>query len=476
MGRFSFFCMSMLFVLMSFFSCKEDHAIAYDVILKNGNVIDLETGIVSVKDIFIKDGIIEKLVIPNDAEHIAATKVIDVTDQYILPGFWDNHVHFRGGDSLLKANRNFLKLYITNGITTVRDAGGDLTAAVMAWRDSIASGDLIGPTIFTSGPKIDGPNGTWAGSLEVTNKSDIAIALDSLQSLQVDFVKLYDSRITGENYLNTIKAAEERGLITSGHMPFTVTLDATISAGVDAVEHLYYIMKGCAANEAAITSQLVRKEIGFWDAMPLLMAGYTDSVAQKTFANLKNHDVYVVPTLHIGETLSYLDETNHQNDAYLKYMNTDIVKTYAGRIQRALNASEEQTRDRKALQQFFGVLTKSLHDSGVGLLAGSDSGAFNSYTYPGISLHKELEQLVKTGISPLEALKTSAYNGARFLKKDTDYGQLKANNIADIVILNGNPLDDISQTQNIRMVIKEGAVWEINNLNKQLESLANDNN
>jgi imidazolonepropionase-like amidohydrolase len=476
MGSFSFFRIRMLFVLITFFGCNKEHTFTYDVILKNGNIINLETGTISVKDILIKNGRIKKLVLPKDAEQISATKKIDVTNHYILPGFWDNHVHFRGGDSLLKANREFLKLYIANGITTVRDAGGDLTSSVMEWRDSIASGNLIGPTIFTSGPKIDGPNSTWAGSLEVTNKSDIAIALDSLQRIPVDFVKLYDSRITGENYLNTIKAAEKRGLITSGHMPFTITLDETISAGVDAVEHLYYIMKGCAANEEVITSQLVRKEIGFWDAMPLLMAGYADSVAQKTFANLKNHNVYIVPTLHIGETLSYLDETNHQNDAYLKYMDTGIVKTYEGRIQRALNASEEQTRDRKVLQQFFGVLTKSLHDSGVGLLAGSDSGAFNSYTYPGISLHKELEQLVKTGISPLEALKTSAYNGARFLKKDTDYGQLKANNVADIVILNGNPLDDISQTQNIRMVIKEGAVWEINNLNKQLESLANDNN
>jgi imidazolonepropionase-like amidohydrolase len=249
-------------------------------------------------------------------------------------------------------------------------------------------------------------------------------------------------------------------------MPFTVTLDETISAGVDAVEHLYYIMKGASAQEKEITARLIQKEIGFWDAMPLLMASYTDSVAQKTFANLKGNNVYVVPTLHIGETLSYLDETDHQNDAYLKYMDIGIVKTYEGRIQRALKASEEQTKDRKALQEFFGELTKSLHDAGVGLLAGSDSGAFNSYTYPGISLHKELEQLVKTGISPLEALKTSAYNGARFLKKETDYGQLKANSIADIVILNGNPLDDISQTQNIHMVIKKGTVWEINNLNK----------
>ncbi len=460
-----------IFVLFFVFSCTVENKVTYDIFLKNGNVIDLENGTIAVKDIFITDGKIVKLTPPDTTKNVYATTTIDATDNYILPGFWDNHVHFRGGDSLIKANKEFLKLYIANGITTVRDAGGDLTSSVMEWRDSIASGALIGPTIFTSGPKIDGPNGTWAGSLEVTDKNDIATALDSLQQIPVDFVKLYDSRITGENYLNTIKAAEERGLITSGHMPFTVTLDETISAGVDAVEHLYYIMKGCSADEEDITSQLTRKEIGFWDAMPLLMDSYMDRVAQKTFTQLKNHNVYVVPTLHIGETLSFLDETDHQNDVYLNYVDKGIIKTYEGRIQSAKNASEEQKRDRKALQQFFGKLAKSLHHSGVGLLAGSDSGAFNSYVYPGISFHKELQQMVKVGISPLETLKTSAYNGSKFLKKDLDYGNVSLGKIADLVVLGGNPLTDIRNTKKIQYVIKNSKVHTKQDLDDLLKSV-----
>jgi len=467
---------SLLLVFINIVSCKVDKKTTYDLLLKNGNVIDLETGTISVQNILIANGRITKIVAAEDTQNINAKTIRDVSNKYILPGFWDNHVHFRGGDSLIKANKDFLTLFMANGITTVRDAGGDLTSSVMRWKDSIASDELLGPTIFTSGPKIDGPNGTWAGSLEVSNTNEINQALDSLQKIPVDFVKIYDSRISGENYLNTIIAAEKRNLISSGHMPFTVTLDETISAGVDAVEHLYYVMKGCSSNEREITDRLVKKEIGFWDAMPLLQESYSDSTAQSTFARLKTEGVYVVPTLHIGETLSYLDEVNHKNDTYLRYMDKGIIKTYDGRIQRALNASEQQTKDRKALQLFFGELAKSLHDSGVNLLAGSDSGAYNSYTYPGISLHKELEQLVSIGIAPLEALKTSAYNGAKFLKKDNDYGELAINKIADIVVLNGNPLEDISQTQNIQMVVKQGKVWEQNELNKRLESLRKDKN
>jgi hypothetical protein len=465
---------SIFLALLCIVSCEVDKKTTYDLLLKNGSVIDLETGTISVQNILITDGRVTSIIATEDTQNIIAKEIRDVSNKFILPGFWDNHVHFRGGDSLIKANKDFLTLFMANGITTVRDAGGDLTTSVMEWKDSIASGKLLGPTIFTSGPKIDGPNGTWAGSLEVSDSNDIIKALDSLQKIPVDFVKIYDSKISGENYLKTIKEAEKRNLISSGHMPFTVTLDETISAGVDAVEHLYYVMKGCSSNEREITEQLARKEIGFWDAMPLLMESYSDSTAQRMFTRLKTEGVYVVPTLHIGETLSYLDEVNHENDPYLHYMDDGIIKTYNGRIQRALNASEQQTKDRKALQEFFGGLAKSLHSSDVGLLAGSDSGAYNSYTYPGISLHKELAQMVSIGISPLEAIRTSAYNGAKFLKKDKDYGKISINKIADIVVLNGNPLEDISQTQNILMVVKQGKVWEQNELIERLESLRND--
>ncbi|UWX53717.1 amidohydrolase family protein [Maribacter litopenaei] len=264
----------------------------------------------------------------------------------------------------------------------------------------------------------------------------------------------------GENYLNTIRAAEQRGLITSGHMTFTVELKETINAGIDAVEHLYYIMKGCSSEEEVITQQLRNGTMGFWDAMPLLQVSYDDSVAQKTFEHLKQKNVLVVPTLHIGHTLSYLDEVNHSGDPYLNYMSPGIIKTYEGRIRRAQSASEKAIQDRKELDAFFQQLALTLNRNGVSLLAGSDSGAYNSYTYPGISLHKEMEAMVNAGISPLDALKTSAYNGAHFLKKENDYGNLETGKVADIVLLNENPLENIKNTQAIFMVVKQGRLHE----------------
>ncbi|MBE9489774.1 MAG: amidohydrolase family protein [Bacteroidetes bacterium] len=443
-----------------FLNCKEEQKVTYDLVLENGNVIDIVSGAIEKQNIYISDGRIVKLEASGETTTFKSEQVIEVTDKYILPGFWDNHMHFRGGDSLIAANKNFLKLFIANGITTVRDAGGDLTPSVLEWKTQIAAGNLVGPTIFTSGSKIDGPNATWAGSLVVENENDIRKALDSLQKINVDFVKLYDSRISGDIYLKTISEATKRGLITSGHMPFTVELEQTLESGIGAIEHLYYILKGCSSQEKAITQSIINNEFGFWESMEKLVASYQDSTAQKTFASLKDNNTYVVPTLHIGDVLSYLDEVNHDNDTYLKIIDQGIVKTYEGRINSALNASEKSKSNRKALNTFFTKLTKSLHDADVKLLAGSDSGAFNSYTYPGVSLHKELQAMVATGISPLEAIQTSAYNGASFLKKESDYGTITIGKIADLVLLNDNPLDDIKNSRKINKVIKGNQVFD----------------
>ncbi len=457
-----------LSLLLIIFSCKKEITNNFDLAITNAQVIHLETGKVENQDIFISNGRIEAVEAAGLGQ-FKANSSIDASGKYVLPGFWDNHIHLRGGDSLVANNKNFLKLFIANGITTVRDAGGDLTQSVMQWKSQIESEDLVGPTIFTAGPKIDGPKATWAGSLEVETEEDIAKALDSLEALQVDFVKIYDSRISPDNYIKTIKEAKKRGFTVSGHMPFTVTLDETINAGMDGIEHLYYIMKGSASNEVEVTENINNGEMGFWDAMPALLDAYTDSTAQNTFNKLKENDVFVVPTLHIGNTLSYLDEVDHTSDTYLKYMGEGIVQTYQGRIRSALNSSQKARENRKQMNAFFGKLVKSLNDAGVLLLAGSDSGAFNSYTYPGISLHKELAAMVENGISPLDALRTSTVNGAKFLNQTNDYGAVSKGKVSDLVILKANPLENIENTRKIYTVIKGSQVFT----EKQLQSLLN---
>ncbi|WP_430967940.1 amidohydrolase family protein [Spongiimicrobium sp. 2-473A-2-J] len=458
-----------LLLLLGMLGCTPKEKLHYDIVISGAQVLNFDSGDFISATVFIQEGSIAKLSEdPQEGSYTADTE-IDGSGKFLLPGFWDNHVHFRGGDSLIPANKNFLKLFIANGITTVRDAGGDLALPVLEWKKKIADGQLVGPTIFTAGPKIDGPNPTWAGSLEVASEAEVVQALDSLVQLGVDFVKLYDSRIAGEYHTKAIREAKSRGFAVSGHASFEVPLNETVAAGIDAVEHLYDILKACSHKEREVVQQLRNKELGFWEAMPVLLESYSDSTAQNTFDLLRQENVFVVPTLHIGETLSYLDEVDHSKDPYLKYMGKGIEATYQGRIQRALQASEATRTNRKQLDRFFRQLAKSLQEAEVKLLAGSDSGAYNSYTYPGISLHKELEAMVAVGIPPLEVLKTSAYHGAQFLQQDDEYGSIALGKVADLVLLDANPLEDITHTQDIHTVIKGSRVFNTAALQQLLE-------
>ena len=120
---------------------------------------------------------------PAPLSFLTATRVT-----FAMPGLWDNHVHFGGGDALIDENRNLLPLYLAHGITAVRDATGDLSPSVLEWRAKVADGTLLGPTIFTSGPKLEGIDSIWPGDLELGSEADVRAALDRLQAMRVDFV------------------------------------------------------------------------------------------------------------------------------------------------------------------------------------------------------------------------------------------------------------------------------------------------
>ena len=426
-----------------------------DLVIKDVKVVDVETGQVSDnKSIEIRDGHIAGVY---DAEtDISAEETIEGEGKYVIPGLWDMHVHFRGGDSLIAENKELLKLYIQHGVTTVRDAGGDITPAILEWKKEIEKGNLRGPRIFTSGPKLDGADPSWAGSIEVTEVSQVSGALDSLESLNVDYVKLYDSTIPGDVYIAAIKEAEERGLPVTGHMPFTVDFNDAVAAGLDATEHMYYVLKGSSTKEEEITKAVQDGEYGFWEALSEVVATYDSVRANKTYQQMADAGTGVVPTLHIGKVLAFLNEEDHSGDPFLEKIPDGIQQTYEGRLQSALRQSDGATQRRRNLRQRFVSMIPNLHEAGVSIYAGSDSGPYNSFVYPGLSLHKELEELVEAGLTPLEALQTSVQNGPAFFGVSDTYGKIQQGYAADLLILNSNPLSDIKNTQDIYSVILKG--------------------
>ncbi|QDA61059.1 amidohydrolase family protein [Hymenobacter jejuensis] len=451
-------------------------AAPYDLVISHVNVIDVVTGQVRPDQMVALRGDAIAVVEKAGAKPYAAKRTLDGRGKYLLPGLWDMHVHFRGGDSLIQANQNLLPLFLAHGITTVRDAGGDMTPAVMSWRRQIGAGTLAGPRIFTSGPKIDGPHAYWPGSLEVETTAQINKALDSLQKLHVDYVKIYDSNISREAYLNVISEAEKRGLKTTGHMPYSVKLGEAVDRGLDASEHLYYVFKACSGKEDSLTN-LVRQSLttahplGLFAMLPAVEATYSPAAATRIFQQMAAHHTAVVPTLFIGKTLADLPTTDHTRDTMLAYIDPKIQATYTRRLSSAKGQSAEAAQFRKKLEVRFSGLVPKLQAAGVTVLAGSDSGAFNSFTYPGASLIGELEMLVQAGLTSAQALRAATLNGARFMGVEKTAGTVAVGKNADLLLLAQNPLTNIRNVRTINTVIARGKPYSRQALGAMLQAV-----
>lgn len=453
-------------------------AAPYDLVINHVSVVDVASGRLQPDQaVAVAGGKIVR-VGPAAQAHYPARQTVDGTGRYLLPGLWDMHVHFRGGDSLAAANKKSLALYLAHGITTVRDCGGDLTPRIFEWRREEAAGTLAGPRLFTSGPKIDGPGATWPGSLEVTTPSQVSRALDSLQKLRVDFVKIYDSKISGEAYLETISQAEKRGMKTTGHMPYSVTLGEAVTRGLDATEHLYYVFKACSSKEDSLTA-LVRnslgtsKPLGLFAMLPAVYDTYSPAAAQRIFQLMASHRTAAVPTLAIGKTLAELSENDHAHDTLRAYIDPKIQRTYAKRLASARQQSAASRAFAQKLEAKFMTLVPQMQAAGVTILAGSDSGPFNSFTYPGASLHAELALLVRAGLTPAQVLRAATLNGATFMGVAARSGSITVGKDADLVLLTANPLADIANTRKIAAVVSRGKLYSRADLGRLMQTIKN---
>ena len=450
----------------------------YDVVINHVTVVDVATGLLTPNQVVaISKGKIVEVQMA-DKDSYAAKQYVNGNGRYLIPGLWDMHVHFRGGDSLVAANKKSLALYLAHGITTVRDAGGDMTTSIQQWQQDMDAGRLPGPRIYTSGPKIDGPGAYWPGSLEVETPAQVGKALDSLQRLRVDYVKIYDSKISGAAFLNTITQAQRRGLKTTGHMPFSVKLEDAVKRGLDATEHLYYVLKASSGKEDSITA-LVRnslatsKPLGLFAVLPALYNSYSPAAADRIYRLMAKRRTAVVPTLFIQKTLAELLENNHAQDTLFAYIDPKIQATYARRQASARQQSAAANAFGKQLNVKFMSMVPQMRAAGVTVLAGSDSGPFNSFVYPGASLQEELLLLVQAGLTPLQALQSATINGAQFMGAESRSAAIAPGRDADLVLLTGNPLEDIANIKKIDAVISRGKAYPAPTLANLVRAIRN---
>jgi imidazolonepropionase-like amidohydrolase len=330
---------------------------------------------------------------------------------------------------------------------------------------------LQGPAIFTSGPKLEGYKSVWKGDIEIGTTAELHQALDSLQRLKADFVKITDNTLQPALYLESIREARKRGFAVSGHVPYAIPMKEIVDAGISSVEHITYLLKAGSSEEENISRQVANGELKGRALSEKVTNTWNKQSALAMYRYLAQHGTAVTPTLSLGYTLAYFDEHDPRNDAYLQYIGKGLQKTYEGRVNNILKHDAAAIANRKTAFERSAALLPLLQEAGVKILAGTDAGYLNSYTYPGLGLHTELALMVKYGLTPLQVLQASVINVPEFLGQK-NYGAIAAGKKADIVLLNANPLKDITNTQKIDAVITRGQYLSRRQLDDLLKETA----
>jgi len=337
-------------------------------------------------------------------------RVIDGTGQYLIPGLWDMHVHAAFGDWFPGGRQIILPLFIANGVTGVRDMGGDVPV-LMQWRKEIATNQIIGPRMVISGPMLDGylPDGKlrFPSSVPVTTTESAVAAVDSLKNQGVDFIKV-QSVISRDAYLAAASEAHKQGLPIVGHVPDKVRLKEVVEAGQKSIEHLMGIFEGCSTEED--------KFIKGQGNLKLLLTTQDQPRCDVLIKLLVQNQTWQVPTLAWQRGGTFLDQRDLKHQPLDKYVPAywrDVTwKRFSDQMMPDL------LRDPLSLRrEYFADNLKmvgAMHHAGVPFMAGTDA-APGVYIMPGFSLHDELANLVEAGFTPMEALQAATSNPAKFL-------------------------------------------------------------
>lgn len=433
-----------------------------DLLIRHASVIDVRTGRVAPDQaVAVRGGdIVAAGPDRAMAKAFSASRTVDATGRFVTPGLWDMHVHFGGGPELIQENKDLLPLYLAYGITSVRDCAGDLAMEVLAWRGQIRSGELLGPTLYTSGPKLEGLNPIWKGTIEVETEAQVNAALDRLQALKVDFVKITDNTLKPDLFLYAVREATRRGLRTSAHIPAAVTVDQASAAGLTSIEHMSYALRVGAPREAGIAADVAAGQITPQAAALETLATFDPATARAGFRRLAARGTFITPTLNGSKATTYLDQDDHRADAYLAYIGPGLKKTYDWRVERAAKDDAAAVARRHRSYEMGADLLPLLRDSGMTIIAGTDAGFLNSFNYPGIGLHDELGIFVDHGLTPLQALQAATLTGPAFFGLGGRYGVVAKGRAADILILDRNPLLDIAATKAVRGVVLRGRYFD----------------
>jgi imidazolonepropionase-like amidohydrolase len=380
----------------------------------------------------------------------AGARVVDGRGKYLIPGLWDMHVHLSWPPGVA---RIFLPLLVANGVLGARDMHSILPV-IDSIRRAVISGAMVGPRLVIAGPAIDGPNSYLPAARIVTTPAEARAAVRELKASGVDFIKVYSS-LPRELYYAIDSEAKAEGIPFVGHVPYALTAAEASDAGQKSLEHLTEVDVGTSSDEAKIKAEeleAVAQKHGYVPDAARLRATFDSAKAAALFARFRRNDTWQCPTLIVLLGIGERAERGHgANDSLIAYIPKMLRDLWT-------SMPNDLARREGALGQLHSDLIAPINRAGVPLLAGTDLP--NPYVYPGFGLHDELGLLVHAGLTPVEALRTATINPARFLGLTDSLGVVAVGKVADLVLLDANPLRNIANTKRIRAVIQGGKLLD----------------
>jgi imidazolonepropionase-like amidohydrolase len=379
----------------------------------------------------------------------AGARRVDGSGLTVLPGLADMHVHVQA-EAQLRTN-------LAHGVTTIRPMWG--MPAHLEWQRRLDAGELVGARIYPASEILDGDPPIWPGSAAVTTPEQATEVVRGIAKAGFRYVKVYN-RLEKDVFFAIAAAAREHGLAVVGHVPDAVTLEEALDAGMRTVEHFtgYNLaLQGPDSPVLRLSAEerlaLPRNEIATMVARGIDRTRM-DDVARLTCA----YGAWNTPTLLVQERLWASAEDKNGWFASHPQIRFVAAETRAfwdpANDFRLRNLPPEAMRE---IREGFAVrhdMVRALDRAGCGLLLGTDAG--NPFVFDGFSVHEELELLVRAGLSPYAALRAATASPARALGEESRLGRVAPGLEADLLVVRGNPLEDITRTREIVAVISRG--------------------
>lgn len=440
------------------------------VTIENITLIDADNPVRFNQTVHIKNGAIHSI---TDSSEIIKNQqiIIDGTGKFLIPGLWDAHVHLTFIPEI--DHETYFGLFLKNGITSIRDTGA-IIKKLQPSLNYIQENPDKTPRLFYAGPLIDGKDRVYKGkepgfpelSIGIDETSDIDNVVHDLLENGVTFLKSYEM-LSKETYLELLQIAKKNNLRVTGHIPLSIDLEEAIEAGLGGMQHIRNMDLACSldapellikrreklSNKNGIAGSALRTDIHSSQRY-YAIDNYDSERCLRIIKKLAASEVFQTPTLTIntfGSRRFYANPEWRENYLYLPEQARETWQ------EGSLNlAKEEITENDLIFDQWSLNLVNIMNQEGVKIIAGTDTPI--GYLTPGYSLHKELELLFEAGMTAKEVLRSATITPAEFLNIENKIGTIDEGKLADLLILNQNPLKSIKNTQDIHLVIAKGVI------------------